>query len=236
MISARNAFRISVGAAVVVLLVSIYFAITAPVACGGLAQGYAPVVAEELARTAADLHAIFGDPGACRSTIAAKLNLVTWIDSGLFIPAYGAFLLFFFLGIVPRDEQASLIGFLFAAVAVVADYAENICLFQVTASPDVAGIALALLPWATGIKWICLGLAGMMGGAVLLEKGGENYPAAAACGLALMGAVLGVVNPHLFARYLPSAIALSWLVFLVVAVRGAFFSAVAQLEVEDGAA
>jgi hypothetical protein len=235
-ISARTAFRISVGAAVLVLLVSIYFAIIAPVACGGLARGYAPVVAEELARTTADLHAIFGDAGACRSAIAAKLNLATWVDSLAFIPAYGAFLLFFFLGMVPRDEQASLIGFLFGAIAVVADYGENICLFQVTAAPDVAGVALMLLPWATGIKWVFLGLCGMMGGAVLLEKGGENYPAVAACGLALMGAILGVVNPHLFAQYLPGAIALSWLVFLVVAVRGAFFSAVAQLEVEDGAA
>jgi hypothetical protein len=235
-ISALNAFRICIGAAVVVVLVSIYFAVTAPVACGGLAQGYAPVVAEELARTTADLHAIFGDPGACRSALMVKLNLVTWIDSLLFIPAYGAFLLFFFLGLVPRDEQSAFIGFVFGAVAVVADYAENICLFQVTGAPDVAGIALAILPWATGIKWICLGLCGMMGGAILIERGGENYPAAAACGLALIGSVLGIVNPHLFAHDLPSAIALSWLVFVVVAVRGAFFSAVPQLEVQDGAA
>ena len=237
MISAQNAFRVSFGAAVVVVLVSIYFATMSLVPCGGLAHGYAPVVAEELARSVADLHAIFGDaPSACRGAIAAKLNLVTWIDSLAYIPAYGAFLLFFFLGLVPRDEQSAFIGFVFGAVAVVADYAENICLFQVTAAPDVVGIALALLPWATGIKWIALGLCGMMGGAILIEKGGENYPAAAACGLALMGSVLGVVNPHLFAAYLPNAIALSWLVFLVVAVRGAFFSAVAQLEIEDGAA
>jgi hypothetical protein len=236
-ISAQTAFRISFGAALVVLLVSIYFAFLPMVPCGDLARNYAPVVAEELARTTADLHAIFGDaPGACRSAIAAKLTLVTWVDSLLFIPAYGAFLLFFFLGMVPRDEQSSFIGFVFAAVAVVADIAENICLFQVTSAPDVAGIALAVLPWATGIKWIALGLAGMMAGAVLLERGGENYPAAAACGLALLGSVLGVVNPHLFAPYLPGAIALSWLVFLVVAVRGAFLSTVAQLEGEDRAA
>ena len=236
MISALNAFRICVGAAIVVVLVSIYFAVTAPVACGGLAHGYAPVVAEELARTTGDLHAVFGDPGACRSALAAKLNLVTWVDTLLFIPAYGAFLLFFFLGMVPRDEHSALVGFLFGAIAVVADFAENACLFQVTGAPDVAGVALAILPWATGIKWICLGLCGMMGGAILIERGGENYPAAAACGLALIGSVLGIVNPHLFAPYLPNAIALSWLVFLVVAVRGAFFSAVPQFEIEDRAA
>jgi hypothetical protein len=235
-ISARTAFRISFGAAVVVVLVSIYFAVTAPVACGGLTPGYAPVVAEELSRSVADLHAIFGDPGACRTVVATKLNLVTWIDSLLFIPAYGAFLLFFFLGLVPRDEQSAFVGFVFAAAAVVADYAENICLFQVTAAPDVAGIALALLPWATGVKWIALGLAAMMGGAILIERGGENYPAAAACGLALLGSVLGIVNPRLFGPYIASGIALSWLAFLVVAGRGAFFSAVAQLEVEDRAA
>jgi len=238
-ISAQTAFRISFGAAVVALLATVYFAFLPVVPCGDLVKNYAPVVAEELARTTADLHAIFGDPGTCRSVLAAKLNLITWVDSLLFIPAYGAFLLFFFLGMVPRDEQSSFIGFVFAAVAVFADYAENICLFQVTGAPDVAGVALAVLPWATGIKWIGLGLAGMMGGAVLLERGGENYPAAAACGLALLGSVLGIVNPHLFAPYLMSAIALSWLAFLVVAVRGAFFggaSAVPQLEVQDDAA
>ena len=240
MISAKLAYRISLGgAAVVLLLVLSGLFRAAPVACGGLAANYAPVIAQELARSTADLQAIFGGaPSACRTALADKINLVTLIDSLAFIPAYGAFLLFFFLAMVPRDEHAAFIGFILSAVAVVADYLENVCLFQITAAPDVMNAWLLVLPWATGIKWIGLGLAGAVGGTILIKSGRVNYPAAAACGLGFLGAVLGIANPHLFGPYISGAVTLSWIVFLIVDVRGAFFdgaSAMPELEIEDGA-
>lgn len=236
MISTKLAYRISLGGAVLIVLLSLLSAFQpAMEACGPLAKGYAPVIAEELARTVADLQAVFGDaPSACRTAIAEKLNLVTLIDSVVFIPAYGAFLLFFFLAMVPRDESAAFIGFILSAIALVADYAENVCLFLVTPMPDVGGFWLAALPWATGIKWLALGLAGAVGGMILVKAGRMNYPAAALCGLGLLGTVLGIANPHLFGPNISNSVALSWIVFLVVDVRGAFFaSAVPELEVEN---
>ena len=238
MISAKLAFRISLGGAAVVLLLTLYSLFQpAMVACGNPGPGYAPVIAEELARGSSDLHAIFGSaPSACRTALAAKLNVVTWADSLVFIPAYGVFLLFFFVGLAPRDDRSALIGFILSGLAVVADYLENVCLFQITAAPDTAGFSLAVLPFATGAKWIALGLAGAVGGTILIQAGRLNYPAAAMCALGFLGTILGIANPHLFGPYISGAVTLSWIVFLIVGIREALFpSAMAQLEVEDGA-
>ena len=238
MISAKLAFRMSLGGAVVVLLLTLYSLFQPPlVVCGGLQPGYAPVIAEELARSAGDLQAVFGAaPSACRAALAAKLNVITWADCLVFIPAYGVFLLFFFVGMAPRDERSALIGFILSGAAVVADYVENVCLFQLTAAPDAAGISLAVLPWATGVKWLALGLAGAVGGTILIQAGRLNYPAAAACALGLLGTVLAIANPHLFGPYISGAVTLSWIVFLIVDIRQALpNSSMAQLEVEDGA-
>lgn len=240
MISAKLAYRISLGGAAVVLLLVLVSAFQpAPMACGDLARTYPAVLAQELARSPGDLQAIFGDePSACRTVLANKINLVTLLDSLVFIPAYGSFLLFFFLAMVPRDEHAAFLGFVLSAVAVVGDYVENACLFQLTPPPDVAELWLGLLPWATGVKWIALGLAGAVGGTILIRSGRVNYPAAAACGLGFLGTVLGIANPHLFGPYISDAVTLSWIVFLIVDIRGAFFaeaSAMPQLEIEDGA-
>ena len=238
MISTTLAYRISLGGAVVILLLVLLGMFGPPaVACGDLARNYQPVIAEELARGLGDLQAIFGAaPSACRTVLANKLNLITLIDSLVFIPAYGVFLLFFFLALVPRDEHAAFLGFVLSALAVVGDYVENVCLFQVTTAPDAVTVWLALLPWATGLKWITLGLGAAVAGTILIKSGRVNYPAAALCGLSFLGSVLGIANPHLFGPYISNAVILSWLVFLIVDIRGALFaSAVAQLEVEDGA-
>ncbi|MBV9043729.1 MAG: hypothetical protein JO348_06435 [Alphaproteobacteria bacterium] len=236
-----TAFRLSLGGAVVVLLLALYAAFSPPMkVCGDLAPGYAPVIAQELARSVADVHAIFGTgPSACRTAIAQQIYFITWADCLVFIPAYGVFLLFFFFAMAPRDERAALVGFILSAVAVVADYIENVCLFQITANPDVAGYSLAVLPWATGAKWLALGLGAGVGAIILLQAGRLNYPAVAACGLSLLGAALGILNPHLFGPFISNAITLSWIVFLIVDIRHALprrGSAVAELEPEDSAA
>ncbi|MEI9996483.1 MAG: hypothetical protein WDM91_17940 [Rhizomicrobium sp.] len=239
MISARLAYRISLGGGIVVLLLALFALFQAPlVPCGGLAKGYAPVIGEELARNLADLRAIFGGgPSACRNALAAQINAITWIDSLVFIPAYGVFLLFFFLAMVPRDDRSALIGFLLSALALLGDYVENVCLFQITAAPDMMGFSLAVLPWATGLKWLTLGLGAAVGGTILIRTGRLNYPAAALCGLAFLGTVLGIANPRLFGPFISNAVTLAWVVFLIVDIRGALGSgsAVAQLEVENGA-
>jgi len=236
MISAKLAYRVALCAGVLALAVVFAFSLVPIRACGTVPSS-AAVISAELARTQDDVSAIFGAaPGQpCTAQRAHDLNIQTMIDTVAFIPAYGLFLLFFFLAMVPRDEHAAFAGFVLTVAAVIADYAENICLFHMIAHPAAPGWALALIPWATGIKWLALGLASAFGGMILIKSGRENYPAVLCCALGLLGPALAIANPHLFKSFAP-AVALSWIAFLVVVARNAFGSTVPQLEVEDGAA
>src|SRR5690349_15013397 len=108
----RTAHRISVLLGLVVLALAIVSSLQpAPPVCGNLRAGYAPIIAFELARSVSDLHAIFGDaPGACRDAIVARMDTIDWMDSLLFIPCYGAFLVFFFLGRTSKSRSLAFAG------------------------------------------------------------------------------------------------------------------------------
>ncbi len=236
MLSARLAYRISLAAGLLALAVVVVFGLFPIRACGSVPSN-GTVIAAELARTQGDLDAIFGSaPGtACTAGRAHDLNVNTTIDTVAFIPAYGVFLLFFFLAMVPRDEYAAFAGFAMSAAAALADYAENICLFHIAYHPYAPGWALALIPWATGVKWLLIGLASAVGGMILIKSGRVNYPAALACALGLLGGVLPIANPHVFAS-LTGLTALPLLTFLVVVARNAFVSsAMTETAVEDAA-
>ena len=87
MISAKLAFRISLGGAVVIILLSLLSAFQPPAeACGPLAKGYNPVIAEELARTEADLQpkADHGEQSYRGSDrLQGKVAIITGADSGI---------------------------------------------------------------------------------------------------------------------------------------------------------
>ncbi len=109
----------------------------APAACGDLAKNYPAVIAEELARSVADLQAIFGAaPSACRTALAAKLNLVTLIDSLVFHSGLCAFLLFFFLAMVPARRARGLPRLRAVGGRGGRGLSGECLLFQVTAAPD----------------------------------------------------------------------------------------------------
>ena len=229
MISARVAYRISLAAGLLALVVVFIFRAVPIHECGTVPSS-ATVISAELVRTQSDVDAIFAPaPGQpCTKERAHDLYLQTMIDTVAFIPTYGVFMIFFFLAMVPRDEYAAFAGFTLTVVAVFADYVENICMFHIFNQPYAAGWALTVIPWATGIKWLLLGLAGAFG---------VNYPASVACFLGLLGPVLAIANPHLFKSF-AAATALSLITFLVVVARNAFAapSAMPELEIEDGAA
>jgi hypothetical protein len=110
LISPKGAYRVSLLAGLVVLaLVGFSLMQPEPPVCGNLAANYAAIIAFELARSVSDLHAIFGDSaGTCRTVIAQQMDSVNWNDSLFFIPAYGAFLVFCFLGLRSRDAHNDL--------------------------------------------------------------------------------------------------------------------------------
>ena len=155
----RAAFRISFAAGLLVLAVTLFSATQPPVQpCGNLPQNYAPIIAFELARSPADLDAIFGNE-PCRSGVVERMDAINLVDVLVYIPVYGVFMAFFFLGMRGRHAALGTLGFRIAVSAALGDYAENACLMNLTPQLDPASIWFTLLPWATGIKWLGLGVA-----------------------------------------------------------------------------
>jgi len=222
--SSTNAHRISLLFALGIIGFAVYAGSLPPVhACGGLDPKYPLILAFEMARSVADLHAIFGDAAsACRTAVTQQLDLIDWWDSFAYIPIYTVFIVFFFLGLRARDARLGLIGVILAMLALGGDYAENSQLFMLSADPDHASFALTMLPWATGVKWIALGLAGGVAGIVFVRSGGWYYLPAIACFLGLIVVIAAITNPATFGAQLTNGVAASWLSFLIVDLVASF--------------
>jgi hypothetical protein len=104
------------------------------------------------------------------------------------------------------------------AIACVGDYAENLCLFKLSANP-VASSWLSVLPWVTEVKWVGLGIAGAMGGYLLAKRGGAWRLACIPCALGLVAALITIPATALAGPYLSLAFASGWIVLLAVGVR-----------------
>lgn len=216
-IGAKRATQISLGAALLLLAIVVYN-LTQPAmtACGGLDPAYQPIIAFELARSVPDLHTIFGDaPGACREAITARFAFINTADNYLFIPLYGIFLFFFFLGVGGRDRNLARISAVIVLAACLADFVENSCLFGIADNPDVHSSSLSLLPWATGVKWMGLAIAGAIGGYILSREGGWRWLIAALCFAGLAIVTLATIDPHAYGRYASNGITVSWVIFLI---------------------
>jgi hypothetical protein len=223
-IDSRTSFRINLAAGTVIVLLAILSFTREPIEpCGGLASHYSPVTAFELVRSVEDLHAIFGTTeSACRTAITARLDSINRADSAIYIPVYGAFLVFFFLGMREHHRQVSMAGAWLAIGVCLVDYVENICLFHLSAAPDLPSDWLLLLIASTHVKWLGLGLAGFLGGVTLAKRGGWWFIALVFCLVGAVAALLALLDPSVAGPYLPLAIVLGWLVFLVVAARESF--------------
>src|SRR5215469_10693424 len=161
--TSRTSHRISLAFALVVLALTVYSVTQPPTpTCGGLPTTYPTIIAFELVRNVSDLHAIFGlAPGACRTAIAHQMDYINTLDSFPFIPAYGLFLVFFFLGRREKNSGVAMLAAGITVVACLADYVENFALFHLSPDPDHATCIL-LETAATETKWIGLGVAGAL--------------------------------------------------------------------------
>jgi hypothetical protein len=208
----------SVRALVVVLGLAGLSTLFRAVPCGGLAPAYPPIIAFEFARTQSDLFAIFGaEPSACRDAMVLAMDLTNVADTFVFMPAYGAFLLFGFLSYRAKKPEAARLAMVAVSVALVADVGENSCLLALT--PELtAGPALSILPFVAGAKWLALGAAALPQ-AVLLWAAGWRARALSALGLlAPLAAVLAVVFPTRFGPFAPGGIAAAWIALAVTVV------------------
>lgn len=213
--SSRIAHRISLLFGLVILALAVVSGLQqAPPVCGNLKAGYAPIIAFELVRSVTDLHAIFGNaPGACRSAIAAHMDSINWIDSLAFIPAYGAFLIFFFLGHTTKSRSMSYAAVAIVVIACLADYVENYALFHLSSNPD-SPVWIPLLIGATETKWVGLGVAAFA--AVLLLEGWLGWAAIVFCGVGLLASLLTLPASATVGPYLSNAIAIGWIFLLAV--------------------
>ncbi len=98
----------------------------------------------------------------------------------------------FFIAARAREMRFATAGVSISIVAASADLIENACLLHITSNMDGYSIWFQILPWATGIKWMGLGIVSAIGGLILAARSGAiNYASA-------------------------GAIALSWLMFFAV--------------------
>jgi hypothetical protein len=216
-ITTRLATRISLIAALLLLAIVAYnLSQPAMTICGDLDPNYQPIIAFELARSVPDLHAIFGDaPSACRKVLTARFAFINTADNYVFIPLYGIFLFFFFLGIRHRHEKLSRTGAILVLAACLADYVENTCLFGIASNPDAHGTALSLLPWATGVKWMGLAIAGAIGGYVLSLTGSTRWLIAGLCLAGLAIVTIAMIDPQSFGYLASNGVTISWVIFLI---------------------
>lgn len=223
-ITTTTAHRISLAAGLLLVVVVIYSALQPAMAvCGALDPTYQPIIAFELARSVADLHAIFGPaPGACREALRANFTVLNSGDNFLFIPLYGVFLVFFFLAARGRSPRLARMGAIFILVACAGDYIENACLLRIAANPDVQSAPLSLLPWATGVKWTLLGIAGAIGGLLLSRRGGWRWIVAGLCFAGAALVILAMIDPHRFGRFAANGVTISWIVFLIADAKAAW--------------
>jgi hypothetical protein len=226
----RAAFRISLAAGLLVLAVTLLSATQEPVRpCGNLPQNYAPIIAFELARSAEDLDVIFGTRGPllerCGVLVAERMDAINLVDVLVYIPAYGVFMAFFFLGMRSRNAALGTLGFRVAIVAALADFAENACLMSLTPAVDPSSAWFALLPWATGVKWLGLGVAAAIAAAIYVKSAGArtwNIVAALMCTAAFFSTVAAIAAPAKFGPSVGLGVGLSWLAYLVTVSAAAF--------------
>lgn len=214
---ARGWAKVALGAVLVVLLLAVLSTLNAPTPCGVLRDGYPAIIAFELARDADDLAALFGaEPSACREQMIVAMDLTNYVDLGLFMPAYGLFLLAA-LRMLAGDRRAANGSSALVLAIMVGDAAENACLLRLTPDLDADSIAMSALPWMTGLKWGLLGLAALLAAAWLWPRSTPHKVGAVISLFAPLLVLLALASPQSFGHLISLGITASWVVLLVTA-------------------
>lgn len=200
-------------------------AIGALVAFGGIA-GLAPcgpstglnaILAFELARTPAELAALFGqDP--CRSILIAAQIRALLVDALLFIPAYAAFLTF--AAVALDGRIAARLAMAAVALAALLDEIEGALQYTLLRTLPGRQWLIDLLYWEARTKFVLLGLAGLILAALLAANrrlgAVAAIPVALGSFFSLYFAFIDMHAPQLLLGY-----RIAWTTLLVVAAIGA---------------
>jgi hypothetical protein len=190
---------------------------------GPLPSGVTALGAYQLARTPADVEAVFGPPGdPCRATMVAALDRANTVDLFGFIPTYGAFLAFFFLAMMRAGGgTAARAGLAALAAGLALDVLETVTQLRMTRELPGTGTALTALAIGSVGKFAALALAVLCAGVAMWIRGGTAGRAAGIVCLA-GAAVGGIALAAPSARgLLTLANAVAWLVILLYALVAA---------------
>lgn len=186
--------------------------------CGGTSTAGA-VIALELARSAADVTALFGSE-PCTSRLIAAQRHALWIDMLAFIPAYGVFLLSAVMALRGAGLGMAMFVFNLFMIAVTLDFLEGAILFKLLANLPGEARQFTGLYWMVRPKFALLGV-GEIALALMLWRGAA--PAKIAAGVIAAGGVVALTylfrDPHDPAMMTGHTVA--WSALLVVAVIGA---------------
>ena len=166
----RTAWRLCALAGLIAFVISWSFGrIPGLVACGPAPGGLGPIIAFELARTPAEVAAMFGaDP--CRSTLVGAQWAGLWLDGLGFVPSYTAFLILAAVaasrGWVRRVTVAALV------IAGASDEVEGLVMGNILKALPGTRAQLDQLYWAVHIKFGLLALATTLIGLAIVRLGG----------------------------------------------------------------
>jgi len=169
-VRARTAWRLSVLAGLVAFVCSFAFGrIPGLIACGSFdgSGQLGPILAFELARTPADVAALFGG-GACRATLVVAQDKGLWLDALGFIPFYTLFLVLAAIAASRGRMRRTVVAML--VIAGLSDEIEGLVMWRIMSHlPGTPG-QLDALWWAVHVKFGLLALGTIAIGLALLGK------------------------------------------------------------------
>jgi hypothetical protein len=216
----KTAFRLAVIAAIIMLTISTFMAVTAP-PCHPLPMS--TLTAFELMRSMDDVHRILGVAGdACRIDLVAQLDHANIIDTFAYIPAYTAFYALTLYALGRRDRTIGWIGIALAIGCAVADVFENLGMFHFSAAPDAPSPWMIGLIASTNAKWIGLAVVTTVCGVMLARRGGLGWLGLLACATPLATSLWAAVAPDAAGQYLIPGMVVASVTLLGVAAIGSF--------------
>jgi hypothetical protein len=193
------------------------------VSCTGpLPRGVTALGAYQMARTPADIEAVFGpatDP--CRATMVAAMDRANTADLFGFIPTYGAFLAFSLLALARLGAAVARVGLVALVAGLAFDVLETATQLRLTHELPGSNAALTALAVGSVGKFAALALAALCAGLAMFARGGIASRIAGI--LCVTGAALGAFGlVDVSSRpLLALGNALSWMVMLVYAIVAA---------------
>lgn len=217
--NAKLAFQLAVLAAIVMLVVATFMAITAP-PCNPLPMS--TLTAFELVRSQADLTRIFGSAGdACRAALAPQLDHANAVDTFAYIPAYTAFFALAAWGLGEGNRGPAWLAVSIALASAIADVLENLAMFALSATPDATSPWMIVLLVFTNLKWVGLAVVTTLCGVMMARRSALGWLGLLLCAAPLVSSIWALINPDAAGQFLIPGMVIASVTLLAVCIVGA---------------